>query len=234
MIRLARRLAALACALAWTTAALAGNAGEGEDADPVRSEQARGPLTLEVLMGHLAASRGVKAEFREEKEISLLQAPLTSEGTIYIVPPGRMARYTREPSPATLVIDGDRLSMRDPLGGQDVDLGAQTAARQFVDHLLLLFSGDLEGLRERFELDFAVDGERWTLTVRPRSGPVKRLIESIAIDGDGSTLLAMSILEKDGDRTVTTYANVETDRSFSDVELARIFPEEPQLAPDLP
>ena len=85
-----------------------------------------GPLTLEVLMHGMATSTGVRAEFREEKTLALLESPLVSEGTLYFIPPSRMARITTRPGASSLVIDGQKMSYTDETGASDVDLAGQS------------------------------------------------------------------------------------------------------------
>ncbi len=180
-------------------------------------------LTLEILMQRFASSRGVVATFHEHKELELLSDPVESRGRLYIVPPDRMVRITTAPQPSTLVIDHDELVFEDELGREEMDLRSQPAARQFVDHMLVLFRGDLALMRKRYELQFDSAGATWTLEITPRTNPLKQLIASIALEGEGPKLRKMVILELNGDRTVTTYPEIATDYAFGDAELAELF-----------
>jgi outer membrane lipoprotein-sorting protein len=205
-------LAAFAVALGSTTAA------EGPGAAP-----AVGRLTLEQLMRGMAGTKGVVAHFRERKDLALLEVPLETRGTIYFIPPDRLARHTTSPSVTDLVIDGDHFRFRDRAGGDDVDLSQSPVARQLVENFIVLFNGDLEALRERYEVDFHADGDRWELGLTPRHAPLKNLIRSFTLRGSGRALREMVMVETDGDRTTTTFDRVETDHAFGPDEIRRLF-----------
>jgi outer membrane lipoprotein-sorting protein len=189
-----------------------------------------GPLTLEKLMQRMASTSGVRAEFREEKVLAMLDAPLVSEGMLYFIPPARMARITTRPGASTLVIDGGRLSYTDEAGASNVDLASNRVARTLVENFVVLFSGDLAALRDRYEIQFDTKGVRWHLRLVPKAAPLANFIASVELHGDGPSLEEMSVRESDGDRTVTRFQRVETDTRFTPEEITRLFPPSPPAA----
>jgi len=185
------------CALAFALGlALAGGAASAEPA---------APPSLEALMAGMAQTSGVEARFLERKEIALLSQPLETRGQLVFLPPDRLVRVTTEPSRSRLVIAGQSFSFRDAAGGEAVDLSANPLAREFVDNFIVLFTGDLAKLRERYEPELSGDGASWSLALRPRHRPLSDLIERITLEGTGRTLRGMEMLERDGDRTTTTF-----------------------------
>jgi outer membrane lipoprotein-sorting protein len=220
-MRVGRRAPGLALLLALLVASPAG-------AEPPAIPQ--GPLTLEALMQRMAATSGVRAEFREEKRLALLETPLVSEGTLYFIPPARMARITTRPGVSRLVIDGQRMSYSDEAGASDVDLAGNRVARTIVENFVVLFAGDLAALRERYRVDFAAEKLRWRLQLTPKAAPLSQFLASVEMKGDGPALEEMSIREADGDLTVTRFQRVETDVHFAPEELARLFPTGPSPA----
>jgi outer membrane lipoprotein-sorting protein len=189
-----------------------------------------GPLTLEALMQRMASTSGVRAEFREEKRLALLETPLLSEGTLYFIPPSRMARITTRPGASKLVIDGERMSYSDETGGSSMDLAGNRVARTIVENFVVLFAGDLTALRERYQVEFASQELRWRIQLTPKAAPLSQFIAGVELRGDGPALEEMTILEADGDRTVTRFLRVETDTLFTPEELARLFPRAPAAA----
>ena len=179
--------------------------------------------TLEALMTGMAQTTGVWARFVEHKEIALLSEPIETRGTLVFVPPDRLRRSTAEPSRSELVIAGERFAFHDEAGSDAVDLSSNPLARQFVENFIVLFSGDLAKLRERYEPEFTSAGADWSLALRPRSRPLSDLIERITLVGTGPRLGSMVMLEKDGDRTTTRFSDVEVDRHFTPAELERLF-----------
>jgi len=201
-------------------AALGLLAAGGASAEP--AAEPRKP-SLEALMAGMAQTSGVWARFVERKQIALLSEPIETRGTLVFVPPDRLRRSTAEPSRSELVIAGERFAFRDEAGADAVDLSASPLARQFVENFIVLFNGDLVKLRERYKPEFAAAGAEWSLTLRPRQRPLKGLIERITLVGTGPLLRSMEMLEQDGDRTTTTFSDVEVDRHFSPAELEQLF-----------
>ena len=70
------------------------------------------------------------------------------------MPPDRCPAQHREPSRSELVIAGERFAFHDEAGSDAVDLSSNPLARQFVENFIVLFSGDLAKLRERYEPEF--------------------------------------------------------------------------------
>lgn len=197
---------------------------EGCGAAAAEPARVQGVLDLERLMHYFATSRGLEAEFREEKTLPLLVAPMRSEGVIYFAPPDRMARFARVPERSSLLVVGDRLRIEDSLGVEEIDLAAQPTARQFVDQLLVLFRGDLPALRRDYEVVFEGGAESWTLRLRSRNSRVRELIREVVLRGRADHLDEMIVSGADGETTRTTYQRVATDRPFRAEELALLFP----------
>jgi hypothetical protein len=181
------------------------------------------PVGLDELMGRFAASGGVRARFRETKHLALLARPLETEGLLFFAPPNWLARYTTRPGASSIVVRGDRVAFRDETGHQQLTLGSNDVARHFVDNLVVLLRGDLQGLRSRYAVAFRSEDAGWEITLEPRSETVRDVIEWIRFAGRGDHLTRLETLETSGDRTVTVFGEVEPDRVFPPAELDRIF-----------
>jgi len=180
-------------------------------------------MTLEGLMEGFATSQGVRAEFVEEKNLSLLVEPLRSEGSIYFMPPDRLARRIVRPVPSALIVNGDTLAMRTPGETNHIDLAGSDVARHFVESFIILFSGNLGELKQRYEVAFEGTEERWQLELIPRQRVVRLLIAQIKLVGEGVSLREMEIIETQGDRTTTRFAAIDSDHRFDAAEVTRLF-----------
>lgn len=175
-------------------------------------------------MQGMANTSGVVAKFREVKELSLLSTPLVTEGTLYFAPPDRLARVTTAPSRSLLIIDGDRFVYRDEAGDDTVDISSNPFAREFVDSFIVLFNGDLEALRERYDPTFQADPSgRWTLVLRPKDRPLSGFVERITLEGARRELRRIELVESDGDRTLTILKDVRLDQPFDSDALEETF-----------
>ena len=93
-----------------------------------------------------------------------------------------------------------------------------------LENFVVLWSGDLEALAERYQVSFEATGSDWEMTLLPRDPNMRRAIASIVLRGSSGSLREIETREVDGDRTLTTLQDVEPDRVFSDAEIRRLFP----------
>jgi len=183
------------------------------------------PPTLEALMRGMAGASGVHAHFRERKQLALLAEPLESQGELWFAPPDRLVRITETPSPSRLAIDGERVVFHDVGGAEAIDLSSSPVAEQFVSNFVVLFNGDLDALRARYEPSFHAGGDGWRLELRPRDRPLASVIDRVELAGTGRAIERMELVESDGDRTTTWFDDVRTDVVFDAALLERIFAE---------
>jgi hypothetical protein len=188
------------------------------------------PPQLAEILDRMASSAGVEANFTESKELALLAAPLESRGVIYFTPPGRFARFTLRPGFSALVVDAEEIRMREGRDGETVDLSDNPVARVFVDNIVVLWSGNREKLERHYEPAFSGTLAAWELRLTPRREPLSRAIDAIVLRGDSIAVREMQVIEKDGDRTVTHFETLSSDRSFSAAEIERIFVDGQPLA----
>jgi hypothetical protein len=199
--------------------------------------QGEAVFDLDTLLARMASTRGVEARFREERFVALLVDPLVSRGTLYFVPPDRMARFTTEPAPASLVVEGESLRFREGAEGPELDLSASPVAHAFVENFMAVFSGDRARLEKLYyieldgEFDLAGGLDGWQLALTPRRAPLSRFLEVVLLRGDAGGMREMEIRDADGDRTLTRFEFVDHDRSFSEAELGRLFRDGAPLAP---
>lgn len=179
---------------------------------------------LAELMDGMASTAGVMAEFRERKQIALLEKPLASSGKIYFVPPNRLVRFTLEPESSALIIDGEKLRFQQG-DREEFDLSGNPMARIFIENFIVLFNGDLPKLRDLYRTNFDAEGENWTLILEPRRSPLRGLVKEIALRGDRTGVREMVMQNTDGDRTSTTLDVISTDYHFTDDQLEDLFVE---------
>ena len=156
--------AVVAALIGGTAAATAATAkkknaahGDGDDkktaASPAPAATAPAPVDIDALLNQFAKAPGLAAHFREEKHLSLLDAPVINEGRIGFQPPGRFVRHTETPIASTLLIDGGRLQFGDADGGkQSMELGTNPVAKLFVDSFVMILAGDRAGLEKVFAI----------------------------------------------------------------------------------
>jgi len=187
----------------------------------VASEPA--PVTLHALLEEFNRMPGLEAGFREEKRIALLAAPLVSEGTLHFAPPARLARHTRTPESSSVLIDGRRLIFGDARAREEIDLDTNPIVRDYVNSFLLILKGDQVTLARTWRIDLSGDAGKWTMTLSPITEPIRTTIREMILEGSGTILKWVKVVETTGDETITTFSEVNPARRYSPDEVDRIF-----------
>lgn len=212
--------------LAWVLSGAAlvqGSAGADARA-PTAATAPTSDMTRAELLAGFRAMPGLFARYKEEKTMALLVAPLRSEGTLHFVRPHRLARHQTGPSKASVVVDGDTLRFGDDHGERAIDLAQNPVVRLFVETFARVLAGDEKALEAIYTVQFTPGpGRTWALRLAPKDPRMARLVESIELRGKETALQSMVIAEVGGDRTVTTFFDVDTRRTYSKRERDRLF-----------
>ena len=180
---------------------------------------------LDALLARFAAMKGLSAKFREEKTMALLAAPLINEGEIHFAAPGRLVRHTRAPVRSTVLIDGERLTFGDARGVEAISFAQNPVVGLFVASFVKIFAGDKAALKAMYKMSFepGPTADAWSLRLRPQVAPMDKIVDRIEVAGEGTVIQSMKVVEVGGDETLTTFAEVDVDRRFSEAELAELF-----------
>jgi hypothetical protein len=159
---------------------------------------------VQQLMGGLAQVKSAKARYTERKTVALLSAPLDSEGTLVYTAPGRLEKRTTAPRPESLLLDGDRLTLESQGKRRTFALQAYPVIWAFVESIRSTLAGDLATLSRFYQVGFEGGEGRWRLTLNPLEAAMKDVVSEIRIEGAGSRLSGIDIIETQGDRSVMT------------------------------
>lgn len=189
---------------------------------PSRAQEQPQP-TLEQLLAGFSSMPGLSARFTEQKQIALLAAPLESRGEIYFAPPDRLVRKVTSPTASTVLLSGRQLTMASNGRREQIDLSTQPVVAAFVDSFRNVLRGDRAALERTYRTSFTRDEDGWRLSLRPKSGALRRFLTSLELRGSGRGIGSMRMVERSGDVTVTTFTDVRADRRWSRGQLRGIF-----------
>jgi hypothetical protein len=102
------------------------------------------------------------------------------------------------------VLDGNELTVERKGRTHVLDLAAYPSILPFIESLRATLAGDLPALERVFDVDFAGNLDRWTLSLSPRDSKVSKIVSRVRIDGSRDVLLKVEILEANGDRSLMT------------------------------
>jgi hypothetical protein len=189
---------------------------------PVALERA--PAAFTAVNKLLRESKCIRADFADEKTIQVLKRPLKCSGSLVFCGKSGLYRASREPFVQEILVTSRGIAQRDAAGRiERLDVEKQPLAKGFIDAFLLVFSGDDKALAAEFELYFDGGESAWTMAFAPRKKPLARFVASLVVSGRRGVLSDLVVTEVNGDRTVTRFSNVVTDRELTPDEEKRCF-----------
>lgn len=184
------------------------------------------PAALDPLFELLRLDRlqRLKAEFAEEKHISLLARPLRQTGTIYFDRSRGIARVTRTPRPERMVLTDTSLRVEKGNELEEIRLDKSKALKAFA----LIFPALLRGERAELEAGFGLRlrgtvKQAWSLTLTPKDPALCGLIARVVVSGKGAEVSSLQVMEASGDSTTTRLSEIVRNDAVSAAELAQGF-----------
>lgn len=156
--------------------------------------------SLEALMTDLAKVEERHARFVEERTIGILDEPLVTEGTLSYRAPDRLIRQDLLPDPAIYAIEGEQLRIVIDDQERVLALDQEPLLQAMVTPFRAMLAGDEATLNALFDLAYAENDDRWTVTLTPKPSTASRsFIDRIEIAGTGRNVERMDVYEQGGD-----------------------------------
>ena len=170
------------------------------------------PNDIKALLARIREKRAgtphVQADFQEEKTIRMMNKPVGSSGHVWFQAPNKFRREVKGNSPSTTVSDGNTLWIYYPKfqSAEKYSLGRRSPLDAGI--AALTASLNLEGVEQTYHITGAREGNRYVLELLPRNPSMKRLLQRFVIHfNDALQVERTEMLQPNGDRIVTTYAN---------------------------
>lgn len=163
-----------------------------------------GPWDFAQLMAQLAQVQTSKARYSEVKRVAVLREPLRSSGTLSFERPARIERHQALPFREVIRVDGELLTLERDGKTRSVMLQGASLIATLVESLRATLAGDGAELERLYAVKVEGTRQRWTLKLVPRDFEVAGVVKSIGIDGSGSRVTRIEILEPGGDSSVMT------------------------------
>lgn len=164
-------------------------------------------LDLPELMKNLSAQKEGRARFVEQKTLSVLNMPIESRGELSFKSPDFLQKKTTQPIQETLTVERDRVILNRNGKEQVIQLETQPEMRAFIDSLRATLSGDLPTLKKSFSVKLSGPASKWTLSLRPLSANLQRILVEVSIQGRNSEILFIETSMLNGDRTFLMLLN---------------------------
>ncbi len=170
---------------------------------------------LALIKKQSEVTNSIQAEFKEEKHLSYLKEPQLSTGLFYYQKNDKMRWEQHKPFDYALLINGDKMIVRDNGVTKDISSSARVAGRM-RNMLLDLVRGDFQS-PGTFTTKVMENKDAYQIILIPNDKRMKNYYEEIQMIFSRKSLLLreLAFLEKKGNRTVTRFYNEKINQKIS-------------------
>lgn len=146
--------------------------------------------------------------FQEQRYSPWLAAPVESRGVVRSLPQG-LEKQVDSPKQETWRLLQDRMEWQGPKGiGYKHILFSQAPALALLSNAMrYVVAGDFAALERDFRITTKGDSKMWTAHLQPQSADAVRYLDHLEMQGAGSQLLLLTIVERKGERTITRFSH---------------------------
>jgi Outer membrane lipoprotein carrier protein LolA-like len=162
--------------------------------------------TLDQVMALLGKRKHGEVKYVEEDYFKILDEPVKSSGVLVYDAPDHLEKKTLAPKAQSLILDGERLTVRRGGRAYRLDLSAYPQLAPVVDSIRDTLAGNEQALKRVFKVSFTGTLEQWKLELVPLDEQVARKVRRVEILGSGAELRSVEIFQSDGDRSLMRIA----------------------------
>jgi outer membrane lipoprotein-sorting protein len=163
---------------------------------PLRTGLAADPLA--DIGARLVKTEITEGRFRQEKNLKVLKKPLISTGTFIYHRSRGVIWQTLTPVPSVLLVNQTRLMTAQ---------GEQALPPAFGRVFTAMFGGDVQAMKEGFDISGTNDKTAWKLQLKPKDALLQKIIVDMQLTG-GKELQRIDIKEANGNFTRITFDQI--------------------------
>jgi len=191
------------------------------DGEPLEPTQL--PEEWIALLDHLRSNTPLRAEFSEERTLSVRKKPILAEGTLRLISNGAISlHYPDATDPTTLTIDTDGIALREGQGKWR-SIPQRAKARAFLRTIAALLALDLTALDEDYMIDGRKTPERWCLMMDPRPDRKSSKLGRLVVEGTPDQVSRIELNLESNQKIEITILQVEPRVTWTPDEFARFF-----------
>ena len=163
---------------------------------------------LDRIRARRAAAPQLQAEFEEEKEVHLMNKPISSSGRVWFAAPNKFRRELNGNSPSITVSDGQQLWIYYPKfqSAEHYSLGKHSPLDAGIAAITAALN--LENVESSYHIAGSKTATGYELQLLPRNPSLKRLLKTFTIEMNSNLEVQRTeMTQPSGDHIVTLYRN---------------------------
>lgn len=162
---------------------------------------------LDQLAAELARTPPGAMRFTELKYLAALKQPLKMDGRVSYTPPDTLEKVVTAPQPERFVLRGGALELQKGDGApRRLELAQYPLLQAFVGAFTATLAGNLDGLRQHYELKLGGHRHAWTLDLTPKEQALAARVKAIRVAGAVDRIQQFETVQTNGDRSIMFFS----------------------------
>lgn len=182
------------------------------------------PLTAIIAQNYTAAQvkqrinrvastmNSMKCDFVQTKSLRMLKSKVVSKGVMYYCKPNKLRWEYTSPYHYVFILNGQTVWLKNSKGNSKIDVAQSKMFKEITRIMMSSVLGTCVSNNRDFKVSLSGHGNVWQAVMIPRRNPMKQMFSSITVyfDMARSMVSAVKMTEKNGDTTLITLKNIQT------------------------
>ena len=179
------------------------------------------PSLVDQIASQANATTVLRASFVQTKTMAALRRPLVSTGQLLLSRDQGLAWHIEAPLRATYLLSERGVTEIDAQGARRTRDAREMPGLEYISRTFqALLAGNMDALRESFDIEAQGTREAWRLVLLPRQRQTAAFLRQLELTG-GRHVERITVVEAQGDRTVMQMSHIRSDTALTAAETAQ-------------
>ncbi len=168
-----------------------------------------------------ANTTSIKANFKQEKYLSILSNKIDSEGVILFKKPNLLRWEYKSPFEYIIVLNGNEIVIKDQEKVNAFDIGGSQAFKEVNNLIINSVQGNILD-NEQFHIEYYESEKLYLAKLTPKDDKMKQFLQGIDIHFDKKdfSVSKVKLIESAGDYTLITFADKKMNENIPDASFS--------------
>jgi outer membrane lipoprotein-sorting protein len=203
------------------------------------ARQKLGPKEAQAFLAlaekNLGAMKSLRAEFRQEKHLTMFSDVIKSRGVLAFARPNQLRWEIIKPFRSLLIVNGQKVAKFDSRDGKPrkLKLGAEKVVREITNQVFMWHQGRFRQQSGAYQIE-VFGGPVRQVVLRPKNPKLREAIKAIELrfSKDLTRIMTVTIRESGGDFTRLTFINEQQNKKMPQQYFSVERPAFTQLQPE--
>ena len=168
-----------------------------------------------------ASTTSIKADFKQEKYLSILSNKIDSEGIILFKKPNLLRWEYKSPFEYIIVLNGNEIVIKDQDKVNAFDIGGSQAFKEVNNLIINSVQGNVLD-SEQFHIEYYESATLYLAKLTPKDEKMRQFLQGIDIHFDKKdfSVSKVKLVESEGDYTLITFSNKKMNENIPDANFS--------------